>query len=74
MTGSQKCSWCGGEAVRSDDLLAKSSEYSISLQRAIEFHCRGLAVPPDVMDHCPHHAKILNEHLAHNTREQGGGK
>jgi hypothetical protein len=41
-----------------------TTDYSISLQQAIEFHSRGLQVPPDVMDRCPHHAKILNENLA----------
>jgi len=56
----------GGEAVRSDDLLASSQDYSIALQRAIEHHCRGVPVPPAIGVRCPHHAKMLNEHLANS--------
>jgi hypothetical protein len=39
-------------------------DYSIALQRAIEHHRRGVAVPPQIASNCPHHAQMLNEHLA----------
>lgn len=34
--------------------------YSIALQRAIEYHCSGLAVPAEIASDCPHHANLLN--------------
>ena len=46
------------------DDLVEQEEYSVALQRAIEHHCRGLWVPPDVACGCPHHAEKLNLHLA----------
>ena len=48
----------------------EARDYSIALQRAIEHHCRGVAVPPEIAANCPHHAQMLNEHLA---RKEGGG-
>ena len=42
----------------------KQIDYSIALQRAIEHHRRGVAVPPQIAANCPHHAQMLNEHLA----------
>ena len=39
-------------------------EYAISLQRAIEYHCRGECVPDWIAKECPYHAKKLNDHLA----------
>jgi hypothetical protein len=45
-------------------------DYSIALQRAIEHHRRGVAVPPQIASNCPHHAQMLNEHLA---QKEGGG-
>jgi hypothetical protein len=45
-------------------------DYSIALQRAIEHHLRVVAVPPEIAANCPHHARMLNEHLA---RKEGGG-
>ena len=44
--------------------------YCIALQRAIEHHRRGAAVPPKIADNCPHHARMLNELLA---SKEGGG-
>jgi hypothetical protein len=37
--------------------------YTIALQRAIEWHCEGKAVPPDVAALCPYHAERLNKTL-----------
>ena len=48
----------------------KQIDYSIALQRAIEHHRRGVAVPPQIAANCPHHAQMLNEHLA---QKEGGG-
>ena len=45
-------------------------DYSIALQRAIEHHSRGVEVPPEIAILCPHHAQMLNQHLA--SREGGG--
>ena len=39
-------------------------DYAIALQRAIEWHCKGKAVPPEVAARCPHHAEKLNKALA----------
>jgi hypothetical protein len=44
--------------------------HSIALQRAIEHHRRGVAVPPEIAANCPYHARMLNEHLA---QKEGGG-
>ena len=38
--------------------------YTIALQRAIEWHCDGKAVPPNVAALCPYHSEKLNETLA----------
>ena len=54
----------GLSPIRSETLLARSEDYSIALQRAIEHHCRGVSVPDAIAVRCPHHAKMLNEHLA----------
>ena len=48
----------------------EARDYSIALQRAIEHYCRGVAVPPEIAANCPHHAQMLNEHLA---SKKGGG-
>jgi len=48
----------------------EARDYSIALQRAIEHHLRVVAVPPEIAANCPHHARMLNEHLA---RKEGGG-
>jgi hypothetical protein len=42
----------------------KKMEYAIALQRAIEHHCRGEEVPPEIAVECPHHARMLNDHRA----------
>ena len=41
----------------------KRMEYAIALQRAIEHHCHGERVPPEVAAKCPHHARMLNDRL-----------
>ena len=62
--------------TKADELVAmrkqrdEARDYAIALQRAIEHHCRGVAVPPEIAANCPHHAQMLNEHLA---RKKGGG-
>ena len=38
-------------------------DYSIALQRAIEYHCAGKIVPDEISKQCPHHAKKLNDSL-----------
>lgn len=40
-----------------------STVYTVSLQRAIEHHCRGLAVPRHIAAECPFHAKLLDAKL-----------
>ena len=37
--------------------------YSIALQRAIEYHCAGKIVPDKISKQCPYHAKKLNDFL-----------
>ncbi len=54
-------SWHGG-ADRAN--LDKQIEYTVALQRAIEHHCRGAIVPPDLAAECPNHAEMLNARLA----------
>jgi len=61
--------------------LRKDGDYAIHLQRAIEYHCgnplwpAGL-VPESIGQHCPHHAKMLNEccrrHEAEAAQPQPG--
>jgi hypothetical protein len=36
------------------------ARYATSLQRAIEYHCRGERVPAELMQQCPHHAVKLD--------------
>lgn len=51
------------------------SGYSIALQRAIEHHCGGLAVPPEIAADCPHHAKLLDGSLEYRAiAENSEGK
>ncbi len=56
-----------------DDLKAEllgrvdKNVYSIALQRAIEHHCRGVLVPTEIAEKCPHYAAKLND--AHERRE-----
>ena len=38
-------------------------DYGISLQRAIEAHCRGQKVPLAIAQQCPHHAGLLDSLL-----------
>uniref|UniRef100_A0A6M3KV51 Uncharacterized protein n=1 Tax=viral metagenome TaxID=1070528 RepID=A0A6M3KV51_9ZZZZ len=49
--------------VASDEQNKDMSDYSISLQRAIEYYCRGKIVPDDILKICPHHATMLNNKL-----------
>lgn len=46
-----------------ESALARSIDYSIALQRAIEHHCRGSEVPDQIAIACPHHAKMLNDRM-----------
>ena len=41
--------------------LEKSVEYSIHLQKAIEYHCRGEVVPDRIAERCRYHAEMLNK-------------
>ena len=43
--------------------LPSSPGYAISLQRAIEHHCRGVQVPEGIAEGCPYHAKMLNNKM-----------
>jgi hypothetical protein len=43
--------------------------YTIALQQAVEWHCDGKVVPPDVAKLCPHHSERLNEALTQPQRE-----
>jgi hypothetical protein len=47
----------------------KAMRYSIDLQRAIEYHCRGEKVPDRVAEGCPFHANALNARLQAVTSE-----
>lgn len=42
--------------------------YSTALQRAIEHHCQGLYVPPEIATDCPTHADMLNKENEANER------
>lgn len=60
------------EIERLRDALAQPDtdmSYTIALQRAIEWHCDGKAVPPDVAVVCPYHAEMLNKTLAQPEQE-----
>jgi len=35
-------------------------DYSIALQRAIEYHCGGMEIPESIARLCPYHARKLN--------------
>ena len=48
--------------LKQSDLYRNQLDYSISLQRAIEYHSRGRDVPDEIAKNCPHHAKMLNKH------------
>lgn len=46
------------------DAREKSENYAISLQRIIEFHCRGEIIPTELLQKSPHLAGKLNQHRA----------
>ena len=54
--------------ARVDNGLKLHMEYAISLQRAIDAHCRN-EIAPDA--ECPHHAKKLNQNLSMHIPEPG---
>ena len=51
-------------------------DYSIALQRAVEYHCKGKLIPEYIAKECPHHAAMLNRHLTNQssnpTKVRGG--
>jgi hypothetical protein len=51
------------EALAQPEQPDTDMAYTIALQRAIEWHCKGKAVLPDVAALCPHHAGKLNKAL-----------
>lgn len=54
-----------------DDEFMDDGLYAIALQRAIEAHCRGEKVHPEVAAKCPHHAAKLDADLCvHERRSQ----
>ena len=53
------------------EVTREDFEYAQALQRAIEHHCKGMIVPPEIAEKCPHHAEKLNRHLIENAPEQG---
>ncbi len=42
---------------------AQHLEYSMALQRAIEYHCAGHFIPLEISVECPHHSAMLNNRL-----------
>ena len=38
-----------------------TDDYVIALQRAIEYHVSGDAVPREIAEKCPYHAQLLNK-------------
>ena len=40
----------------------RREDYSIALQRAVEYHCKGKLIPDYIASECPHHAEMLNRH------------
>lgn len=48
----------------------KALDYSIALQRAIEYHCKGKLVPDRIAIDCLHHARMLNDHLTSRSSGQ----
>lgn len=40
--------------------LKNQTDYSITLQRCIEYHASGRIIPDDLLNKAPHHAKMLN--------------
>lgn len=49
-------------------LFEAQKEYSLALARAIEAHCRGEVVPPEIRAICPHHAGKLDAALLTKTK------
>ncbi len=44
-------------------------QYSIALQRAIEYHCRGELIPESIYYLCPHHSGLLNSTIIENNND-----
>lgn len=42
--------------------------YATALQRAIEYHCNGKIIPESVLQHCYHHANMLNDKLTNKRK------
>ena len=46
-----------------ETLYREMLTYSVDLTRAIEAHCRGEVIGPNLKARCPHHAQMLNTRL-----------
>ena len=57
---------CGGKGAR----VKHGWDYAISLQRAIEYHAKGLLVPHQIGCACPHHASMLDASLERPAPKQ----
>lgn len=57
--------WIASKVVanRETGPLERTEHYALSLELAIEYHCRGQQVPEEVAFYCPSHAAMLNEHV-----------
>ena len=53
-------------AERQEKIAVEQTDYAISLQRAIEAHCRDEAAETT---ECPHHAEKLNECLVRHNKD-----
>ena len=48
----------------------KRGDYSIALQQAIEYHCKGKLIPNWLIENCGDHAEMLNCHLTNQSNRR----
>jgi hypothetical protein len=75
--------WCKGcmeqgfcifESRDESQAAKKMEAYAIALQRAIEYHCKGLEVPKAIRAQCPWHAGKLDTALHYQLEAKHNGR
>lgn len=61
--GKSKCNKEGKMENSNNPRFNQVVEYSVALQRAIEYHCENKIIPEEIVKLCPFHAEKLNNLL-----------
>lgn len=55
--------------TKETDQILVMTNYSITLQRCIEYHVSGQEIPSDIAEKAPYHSKMLNNKLIKEQNE-----